>query len=158
VDVLDHLTEEHRTAERLLAQLKDSEPGDERKRLLAALSDALTVHMEIEEDQLYPLVEEHIGVEKAEGAETEHDLARDGLEKLAELVDRPGFGAAVAMLTAGIDHHVTEEEGELFPALRDKAAAQIEAMADPEELLDDALEALDDEALDDMGEDEAAED
>jgi hypothetical protein len=34
------------------------------------------------------------------------------------MIGQPGFGAAVAMLQAGIDHHVEEEENEAFPKLR----------------------------------------
>ena len=37
---------------------------------------------------------------------------------LAMLVDEPGFHASVAMLTAGIRHHVREEERDMFPALK----------------------------------------
>ena len=37
-----------------------------------------------------------------------------------KLVDEPGFGAEVAMLTAGIKHHVKEEETEVFPELKRK--------------------------------------
>ncbi len=39
-----------------------------------------------------------------------------------ELVDEGGFGAAVAMVTAGIKHHVKEEETEIFPKLKAKLA------------------------------------
>jgi hypothetical protein len=69
----------------------------------------------------------------AEEADIEHDLARTGLRKMRELVGQPGFGAAVDMVKGGIGHHVKEEEGEMFPALRKKAAQQLDAM-DPEDL------------------------
>jgi hemerythrin-like domain-containing protein len=42
------------------------------------------------------------------------------LASVEKLVDEPGFGAAVAMLTAGIKHHVKEEETEVFPKLKSK--------------------------------------
>ncbi len=45
---------------------------------------------------------------------------RDGLAAAKNLVDEPGFGAAIAMLTAGIRHHVKEEETEMFPELKKK--------------------------------------
>ena len=44
--------------------------------------------------------------------------AREGIDQINRLVDKPGFGAAVAMLTAGIRHHVKEEETEVFPKLK----------------------------------------
>jgi hemerythrin-like domain-containing protein len=76
--------------------------------------------MQIEESLVYPLVAARVGPEESEEAETEHGLAREGLEKMSELVDEPGFGAAVAMVTAGIKHHVKEEETDVFPALKSK--------------------------------------
>jgi len=61
-----------------------------------------------------------VGNEEAEEAAVEHRLAREGLSELQRLVDAPGFGAVVAMLTAGIKHHVKEEEQEVFPELKRK--------------------------------------
>ncbi|MDQ1466883.1 MAG: hypothetical protein QOH10_1298, partial [Actinomycetota bacterium] len=63
---------------------------------------------------------ERVGQEEEREAETEHILARDGLSKMKELVGEGGFGAAVAMVTAGIKHHVKEEETEIFPELKRK--------------------------------------
>ena len=76
--------------------------------------------MEIEERVIYPVVQRVVGKEEAEEAGVEHGLAREGLSDLQRLVDEPGFGAAVAMLTAGIRHHVKEEEQEVFPELKRK--------------------------------------
>ena len=88
------------------------------------LVDALSLHMKIEESRVYPLVADLVGREEAQEAEIEHGLARDGLVKLQELVDEPGFGAAVAMVTAGIRHHVKEEEQDIFPELKKKLDRQ----------------------------------
>lgn len=133
MDVLDHLTQEHRKAESLMASLAETDPGAERDRLIAELEDALTTHMAVEEQFLYPIVEDAIGAEDVEEAHTEHQLARDGLAALRETAGLPGFGAALDMLEAGIAHHVSEEEKDMFPELRKKAADAIEAL-DPEVL------------------------
>ena len=133
MDILEHLTKEHRDAEELMKQLGDSEPGAKRERILDELVDALNVHMLVEEQWLYPIVDRVLGHKAEQEAETEHSLALHGLVTLQDLVKEPGFGAAVDMLQAGIGHHVKEEENEIFPNLRRKAGDQI-ADLDPEEL------------------------
>ena len=112
------LKEDHKEAKKLLKQLEESSPGKRRAATVQKLDAALRLHMQIEETLVYPLVAELVGDEEAEEANVEHTLAREGLEKLSELDDEPGFGAAVAMLTAGIAHHVKEEETEVFPKLK----------------------------------------
>jgi len=133
VDVLDHLTQEHRKAESLLEQLGSSEPGPERDRLVDELTAAMSTHMAVEERFLYPIVVEVVDRESETEAEVEHDLAREGLVKLDQLRSEPGFGAAVDMVKAGIGHHVHEEEQEIFPKLRQKAADRLAGL-DPEQL------------------------
>ena len=134
MELLEHLTEEHRKVEQLLGMLAETEEGPERERALAELESSLSTHMSVEETFLYPIVTKVIGSEDEEEAEVEHGLAREGLAKLRELVAEPGFGAAVDMLTAGIGHHVKEEEQELFPQLRAEAAEQVRALGTPDEL------------------------
>ena len=102
----------------MLKTLADSRPGSRRRSTVEKLTAALTLHMEFEEQRIYPLVAQEIDEESAEEASIEHELAREGLAEVNRLVDEPGFGAAVAMLTAGIKHHVKEEEGEMFPSLK----------------------------------------
>jgi hemerythrin-like domain-containing protein len=114
------LKRDHREAEAMLKSLAASSPGARRKSTLDKLDSALRLHMTIEEREIYPLVAKLVGEEDAKEADIEHGLARDGLDKLQQLVDEPGFGAAVAMLTAGIKHHVKEEEHEMFPDLKKK--------------------------------------
>jgi hemerythrin-like domain-containing protein len=120
-DPIAMLKADHREAAAMLKTLGESEkPSATRRRTTAKLVAALQLHMQIEESLVYPLVAQRVGKEEEVEAEIEHRLARDGLSQLSELVGEPGFGAAVAMVTAGIKHHVKEEETELFPALKAK--------------------------------------
>jgi hemerythrin-like domain-containing protein len=112
------LKRDHREVAAMLRTLEDSKPGARRRATVEKLVAALELHMDIEERDIYPVIERAVGKEEAEEAGVEHRLAREGLQQLQALVDEPGFGAAVAMLTAGIRHHVKEEEQEVFPELK----------------------------------------
>jgi hemerythrin superfamily protein len=119
-DPIAQLKRDHRDVAAMLKTLDASKPGARRRATLDKLVKSLELHMEIEETAVYPLVAERVDEDDAKEARIEHGLARDGLAKLQELVDAPGFGAAVAMVTAGIKHHVKEEEQEIFPQLKKK--------------------------------------
>jgi hemerythrin superfamily protein len=116
--LLEQLESEHRQVEELFARLEKAEAESEQRALVDQLVTSLTKHMQVEESEVYPEVYK-LDAEMEQEAETEHQLGRDGLKKLQDLIGEPGFGAAVAMLEAGISHHVEEEEGEVFPKLRE---------------------------------------
>lgn len=118
LSLLDELESQHRMVEDLLEQLSEAEEAEQQRPLVEQLQQALARHMEIEEGQVYPELAKLEG-EMAEEAEIEHDLARKGLAQLTQMIGKPGFGAAVAMVEAGIAHHVEEEEDEAFPKLRE---------------------------------------
>jgi len=124
-DPVAMLKQDHKEVSAMLKTLADSRPGARRRTTVEKLTAALTLHMEFEEQRIYPLVAEEVDEESAEEATIEHELARGGLEEVTRLVDEPGFGAAVAMLTAGIRHHVKEEEGEMFPSLKQHLDRQV---------------------------------
>jgi hemerythrin superfamily protein len=116
------LRKDHREAEELIKRLEESKtPGPRRRQTVEQLVEALTLHMDIEERLVYPLARDVLGAEEVAEAEVEHTLAREGIRKLTELVDAPGFGAAVDMVKGGIKHHVKDEETEMFPKLKKRA-------------------------------------
>jgi hemerythrin-like domain-containing protein len=120
-DPIAELKRDHREASAMLKTLADSkQPTPTRRATAEKLAAALRLHMEIEERFVYPLVEDRVGAEAEQEAENEHKLAREGVSKMLEFVEEPGFGAVVSMLTAGIKHHVREEETEIFPKLKKK--------------------------------------
>ena len=120
-DPIAILKRDHREVAKDLATLAQSKrPTATRRKTTTKVADALALHMQIEERLVYPLVAERVGREAEHEAETEHRLARDAVGDMVALVDEPGFGAAVAMLTAVIKHHVKEEETEVFPKLKAK--------------------------------------
>lgn len=123
MDALKMLERDHRRVEALLESLGESEQGAERAALTNELTKSLELHMRFEEEHIYPLVQE-IDAEMAKEADVEHGLAREGLSKLSELLEQPGFGAAVEMLTGGISHHVEDEEKKVFPKLRQECGEQ----------------------------------
>ena len=114
-DPIAILKRDHREAAVLLKALANGRPSATRRKTNLKLVAALTLHMAIEEALVYPLVARRVDKEEADEGSIEHGLARDGLAKMSELVDEPGYGAAVAMVTAGLKHHVKDEETDMFP-------------------------------------------
>jgi hemerythrin superfamily protein len=131
MDVTRMLEADHRMVEGLFAQIEAQE-GDQRTALVNELAEALRGHMELEETVVYPAMAPVTGEDKVEAGETEHELARKTLADLiAQTPDGPGFGAALAAVKAGIEHHVKEEEEEIFPKLRADGVKIIEGLVDP---------------------------
>ena len=91
-----------------------------REELFTQLKNELDVHTRIEEEILYPTLEEYeetrpISLEAYE----EHALVKQLLEELASSPkDDEGWTAKFTVLKENIEHHVEEEEGEMFTKAR----------------------------------------
>lgn len=120
-DAVSLLSSDHAEVKQMFEsfrQLVDEGASDEQRGELAAqICSALTVHAEIEEDIFYPAMRENIDDELVlDQAEVEHAAAKDLIEQI-ESMD-PGdalYDAKVLVLGEYIDHHVQEEENEIFP-------------------------------------------
>lgn len=125
------LEADHRKVEDLFAEIEKAE-GDARLPLVHELEANLEAHMELEETVVYPAMEPVTGAEAVQEGNTEHELARKTLAEMVALApDEPGFGGALEAVKAGIEHHVEEEEGEVFPKLRKEAPELLREMATP---------------------------
>ena len=102
-DPVAMLKQDHKEVAAMLKTLADSRPGARRRSTVEKLTTALSLHMEFEERSIYPLVAEEVDEESAEEATRSSTKPREGLGEVNRLVDEPGFGAAVAMLTAESD-------------------------------------------------------
>ena len=147
MDILEHLEEEHRKVEKMIADLESTQTFDQREPILAELGDSLSKHMDVEEERLYPIVDDRLGSDKAREAQKEHDTARDDVAQLVEYADADGFAVALAQFKADISHHVSEEENEMFPQLREHAADAIAALGDVEQVEDEVEADLADEGI-----------
>lgn len=116
-DVIELLEQDHRLVERLFDQYQQrNDPS-----VLERICHELDVHTEGEERYVYPVLGEDVDG----GEELEHE-ARDEHEEAKQLIDRirsVGFEGDEAPRLAGelqtaIEHHVEEEESEIFPKMR----------------------------------------
>ena len=83
----------------------------------------LTAHATVEEEIFYPAAREAIGEEDLlDEAEVEHASAKSLIAQIeASGPDEALYDAKVTVLGEYIDHHVQEEEGEMFPKCRESA-------------------------------------
>ena len=147
-DVIDMLTEDHRKVEEMFEEYESSkdEADDESKAaLVATICLELTMHATVEEEIFYPAARGALDEEDSDlldEAEVEHSTVKLLIADLADM--RPSddlYDAKVKVLSEYVKHHVQEEEGEMFPSVResemDLAALGEEVAARKQELADE---------------------
>lgn len=143
MDAIQMLEEQHREVEDLFEEIEQAEASDEKQELFEEIADQLTVHAVIEERHFYPAVKERRTEDILLEALEEHLSIKRLLADLLKLSPEDDqFDAKISVLKEQVEHHVEEEEGDLFPKVRkilDKemldAIAQ-EMTATQEQLLD----------------------
>lgn len=127
------LRQQHREVKALFKQAKKVEAG-ERRALLDQIAAKLQHHMEIEENIFYPAVRE-IGTKKTEEmvpeAYEEHHVVALVLNELPDYdPEDERFEAKMTVLEELIEHHVEEEEKEMFKSAERLGTERLEELAD----------------------------
>jgi hemerythrin-like domain-containing protein len=122
MDALKLLKTDHDKVKKLLAELETTtERGIKtREELFATIKGELTIHEVIEEEIFYPELKSHPRAKDIvlEGYE-EHNVVDTLMRELEETpVDDETWGAKAKVMQENIEHHIEEEEGEMFKTAR----------------------------------------
>jgi len=152
-DALALLKEDHRKVEKLFKDFESAKGEGRKEKLARQISLELTIHTTIEEEIFYPACKGKIDEDLLKEAYVEHDAAK---LLMAEIEAGNGqsddfFDAKVQVLGEQIDHHVKEEEDELFPEVR---KADIDTKALGEQLAERKRELMKDYKADGVPEPE----
>jgi hemerythrin-like domain-containing protein len=124
MDAIALLVADHNRVRGLIARYKDAQEADNQREasaLAAELFTELDIHMAAEEKVFYRAVKERsdeISDDVDEGFE-EHHVAKVLIDEI-ECLDAGSdpWVAKMTVLIENVEHHVDEEEEELFPAVR----------------------------------------
>ena len=113
------LESQHREVAKLFSQIESAKDVSTKEALFEKIADSLAAHAAIEEHQFYPAVrarrtedillealEEHLGIKRVLADLLEIDASDET------------FDAKVKVLKEQVEHHVGEEESDLFPKVR----------------------------------------
>ena len=122
-DAISLLTNVHQKVTKAFEEYKKL--GDKafktKKKLSMNICTDLEVHTQIEEEILYPEFRKAVKDAKplADEAKVEHDSAKELIQQIKSMdAEDDLFDAKVTVLSEYIDHHVKEEEDEMFPLLK----------------------------------------
>jgi hemerythrin superfamily protein len=118
VNAIDLLKQQHDEVKALFKKIEDAE-GEEKQELFDQIADALAMHATIEEQHFYPATKDDRTEELLHEAVEEHLSVKRIIADMLEMeVSDPQFDAKCKVLQEQVEHHVEEEEGELFPKVR----------------------------------------
>lgn len=134
MNAIELLTKDHRKVEELFAELEQAEGGAARSEIFQRICEEVLVHAHAEEQVLYPAAREQLedADELVQDSLEEHHAVEERLTKLLEMdPDDASFLQRCLEVRDLIDHHVEEEENQLFPQMRAQLEEQeLDAMGE----------------------------
>lgn len=133
-DAIGLLVQDHREVKDMFEKFEAL--GDRakvgKKKLADQICEALTVHTRIEEELFYPAVRDASKEfeDIVDESLVEHAAAKDLIAQIQDMEPEDDlFDAKVKVLSEQIDHHVQEEEKEMFPKVK-KTKLDLQALGE----------------------------
>lgn len=149
MEITELLHQDHMKVSELFFQFSKAEGKSEKADLVQQILTELHVHAKVEEEVVYPVVEEEAeeGEELVGEANVEHKMVKYLMAELSQMAgDDQELDAKVTVLCELVKHHVREEEKEMFKKLRESGAdledLAVQAQERKDELLTEPLPAM----------------
>jgi hemerythrin superfamily protein len=123
-DAITLLESQHREVEAMFKKYEDltDRAKASKKKIADQVCTALTLHAQIEEEIFYPATREASKEteDMVDEAVVEHASAKDLIAQILDMDPEDDlYDAKVKVLSEQIEHHVEEEEQEMFPKVRE---------------------------------------
>lgn len=118
-DAVALLKEDHKVVKKLFKdfdKMKEKADDEQKEALVKQICNELTIHTQIEEEVFYPAVRKAIDDQDLlDEATVEHASAKDLITQLQSMSPSDAlYDAKVTVLGEYVDHHVQEEQDEMF--------------------------------------------
>jgi hemerythrin superfamily protein len=127
MDATRLLEQDHRGVEALFEQFEQAKGDTQRKgEVVDKIIRELSIHAAIEEEIFYPEVRAAVpdGDGLVEHSLEEHQEVKELLSELDSMsAEEPGYHQKVEKVISDVSEHIQEEEGEMFPKLREAISA-----------------------------------
>ena len=137
MNALELLKEDHKKVAALFDKVEETESGQEHWKLFERIKKELEVHTHIEETVFYPRIRQYEELkDMVLEALEEHKQVKTLIREIGGLVeDSEKLSAKLTVMGENVEHHVEEEETEMFPKVEklmgkdelEELGAQLEA-------------------------------
>lgn len=126
LDAIELLTAQHREVDALFLEFEAAGEKAFRTKegIYEKIAEKLRLHTELEEKYFYPAAQ-RVDKDLIGEAQEEHAVVKELLAKIDELAaEDTTFQSKVVVLRENVQHHVREEESELFPKCKSKMSKE----------------------------------
>src|SRR5690242_9296855 len=132
VDAIALLKEDHQRVKDLFAQYEAANNAEAKRRVAEEAFVELETHAQLEETIFYPSVNEETdeGPELVKASLHEHATVKQLIQELRQMGPQSGaFDAKFHELMNNVEHHVQEEEADMFPLAEEELAEDLDEMS-----------------------------
>jgi hemerythrin-like domain-containing protein len=132
VDAIAMLKEDHQRVKDLFAQYEGTSNAEAKWTVAEEVFVELETHAQLEENIFYPSVNEETeeGPELVKESLHEHAMVKQLIQELRQMgPQNRAFDAKFHELIRNVEHHVAEEEADMFPLAAEELAEDLDEMS-----------------------------